>query len=57
MRDRDHDAGGSRRLRLDELPLLDMRVGLYGSTRHAEVGGQVCFGIVITMAVHAKGHG
>lgn len=46
--------GEGRGIDLAELPMLDMRVGLYGSPRHAEVGGGVCFGMVITMAVYVS---
>lgn len=52
MQDDHGGAGGLSGIALDQLPLLDMRVGLYGSPRHAEVGGQVCFGMVITLAIH-----
>ena len=52
MQDRHSDTAELPRMKLDQLPLLDMRVGLYGSTRHAEVGGHVCFGMVVTLAVH-----
>ena len=56
MRDHDSDANELPGVALAELPMLDMRVGVFGSTRHAEVGGQVCFGSVITLAIfHGKG--
>lgn len=37
-----------RRPRLADLPELATRTGIFGSSRHAEIGGSVCFGIVIT---------
>ena len=42
-------------IRLEELPLLALPVGLYGSPRHVELGGAACFGVVITVGTYIAG--
>jgi hypothetical protein len=46
-----------RRIARDRLPELDRPVGLFGSIGRDEVGGSVCYGVVVTAAVFSMPNG
>lgn len=37
---------------VEELPVLETNVGIYGSTKQQEVGGPLCLGVVIGVAIY-----
>lgn len=37
------------------IPQVRRPVGLYGTLRQTEVGGSICFGMVVTVAVYSGG--
>ena len=43
------------RLDVEELPALATDVAIAGSTRQQEVGGPVCIGILLGVAVYSNG--
>jgi hypothetical protein len=51
--------GGNRMNKIDiaSLPELATSVGIHGSTKQKEVGGAVCIGILIGVAVYSQPEG
>ena len=43
-----------RRLALDSIPEMARPMRLYGTQGRTEVGGSICFGIVVTMTMYAS---
>lgn len=43
-----------RKIDIAKVPGLSTAVGLHGSTRQKEVGGAVCLGVIIGIAVWTK---
>jgi hypothetical protein len=37
---------------LAEIPEMERPVGLFGTLRRTEVGGAICFGVVVTMGTY-----
>jgi hypothetical protein len=42
------------RLPLAAIPELVRPVGLYGTMRHSEVGGAICFGVAVAFATYSR---
>jgi hypothetical protein len=39
-------------INVDALPELDSMVGIHGSSKQQEVGGPICLGIIIGVAIY-----